>query len=100
MTDASPLTARFPAATAADWRALVEKTLKGEPLESLNRATAEGLPIAPLYVEDDQPRLVFAPRLQDADRPWDIRAGLAHPTPRGPIATCWPTSKAGPPRRW
>jgi methylmalonyl-CoA mutase len=81
MTDVSPLAARFPAATAADWRILVEKTLKGEPLESLNRTTAEGLPIAPLYVESGQPRLAFAPRLHDTDRPWDIRVCLAHPDP-------------------
>jgi methylmalonyl-CoA mutase len=81
MTDASPLFTRFPTATAADWRALVEKTLKGEPFESLNKATAEGLPIAPLYEEPVGPRLSFTPRLHDAERPWDIRVGLAHPDP-------------------
>jgi methylmalonyl-CoA mutase len=81
MTDASTLSARFPAATAADWRALVEKTLKGEPLESLNKVTAEGLPIAPLYEESRGAGLGFVPRLHDAERPWDIRVGLAHPDP-------------------
>ena len=81
MTDASTLSARFPTATAADWRALVEKTLKGEPFESLNKATAEGLPIAPLYEEHHGAGLGFTPRLHDAERPWDIRVGLAHPDP-------------------
>ncbi len=81
MTDAPPLSARFPVATAADWRALVEKTLKGEPLESLNKATAEGLPIAALYEEHHGVGLGFTPRLHDAERPWDIRVGLAHPDP-------------------
>lgn len=81
MTDASTLSARFPTATAADWRALVEKTLKGEPLESLNKATAEGLPIAPLYEDGRGAGLGFVPRLHDAERPWDIRVGLAHPDP-------------------
>jgi methylmalonyl-CoA mutase len=81
MTDATTLSADFPAATAADWRALVEKTLKGEPLESLNKATAEGLPIAPLYEARHGAGLGFTPRPHDAERPWDVRVGLAHPDP-------------------
>ena len=80
MTDASTLAASFPAATADDWRGLVEKTLKGEPLESLNKATLEGLPIAPLYPPAETPA-AFATRPHDAERPWDIRAGVAHPDP-------------------
>ncbi|HEX5379760.1 MAG TPA: methylmalonyl-CoA mutase family protein [Phenylobacterium sp.] len=81
MTDPTTLAAGFPAATAADWRGLVEKTLKGESLESLNRTTLEGLPIAPLYAGDEAPAAVFTPRPYDADRPWDIRVGVAHPDP-------------------
>ena len=77
MTD----TATFPKATAADWRALVEKTLKGEPLESLNRTTIEGLPIVPLYVGDEVQPANFPLRAADADRPWDIRAQVSHPDP-------------------
>ena len=80
MTNASSLAASFPAATADDWRGLVEKTLKGESLETLNRTTLEGLPIAPLYGEARAPA-VFAPRPFDAERPWDIRVGLAQPDP-------------------
>ena len=74
-------TATFPQATAADWRALVEKTLKGQPLESLNRTTFEGLPIAPLYVGDEALPAQFPQRAVDADRPWDIRADVSHPDP-------------------
>lgn len=73
--------ARDSAATYQDWRALVEKTLKGEPVESLNRATAEGLPIAPLYDAADGPHAQFATRPVDADRPWDLRVGINHPDP-------------------
>ena len=81
MTDAADLARRFPPATAADWRALVEKTLKGEPLESLNRATVEGLPIAPLYGPEGAAPAAFAPRPHDAERPWEIRVPVAHPDP-------------------
>lgn len=80
MTDASTLSASFPPATADAWRSLVEKTLKGEPLESLNKATLEGLPIAPLYGEAPAPA-AFAPRPYDAERPWDLRVATAHPDP-------------------
>ncbi len=77
MTD---LTADFPAVTAADWRALVEKTLKDTPFDSLKRRTAEGLPIAPLYEgADHTPALALRPF--DAERPWDIRGRITHPDP-------------------
>lgn len=78
MTDLSPLTAAFPPVSAADWRALVEKTLKDQPFESLQRQTAEGLPIAPLYEGSDQAP-AFTQRPFDADRPWDIRGRVTHP---------------------
>jgi len=73
--------ARDSAATYQDWRALVEKTLKGESIESLNRTTAEGLPIAPLYDADAGPHARFAGRPVNADRPWDLRVGINHPDP-------------------
>ena len=69
------------AATYQDWRALVEKTLKGEPIESLNLTTAEGLSSAPLYDAADGPHARFAVRPVNADRPWDIRVGVSHPDP-------------------
>jgi methylmalonyl-CoA mutase len=80
MTDTSIASGAFPPATAADWRALVEKTLKDAPFESLQRTTLEGLPIAPLY-EAAPEGARFAPRPHDADRPWDLRAAVAHPDP-------------------
>jgi len=78
MTDISPLAAPFPPATATDWRALVEKTLKDAPFESLQRQTLEGLAIAPLY-EASRDAPGFALREYDAERPWDVRARVAHP---------------------
>ena len=78
MTDPATLTAAFPPTSAADWRALVEKTLKDAPFESLQRQTAEGLPIAPLYEGSDQAP-AFTLRPFDADRPWDIRGRVTHP---------------------
>ena len=69
------------APTYQDWRALVEKTLKGEPIESLNRTTAEGLPIAPLYDGELGPHAHFLGRPVDAARPWDLRVGVSHPDP-------------------
>lgn len=80
MTDLTALAAAFPAVTAADWRALVEKTLKDAPFDSLTRTTAEGLPIAPLYEGADRSP-AFPLRPFDAERPWDIRARITHPDP-------------------
>lgn len=80
MTDTLIAPGAFPPATAADWRALVEKTLKDAPFESLQRRTLEGLPVAPLY-EAASAGAAFAPRPHDADRPWDLRAPIAHPDP-------------------
>jgi len=81
MSDAPTLAAGFPAATAADWRALVEKTLKNAPLESLQSATAEGLAIAPLYAGGQTQAVVFPPRPHDAERPWDVRVSSSQPDP-------------------
>lgn len=80
MSDTSNPLAEFPAATLEQWRRLVEKTLKGEPFESLQRTTLEGLPIAPLY-DGAAAAPSFAPRPHDAERPWDIRSIIAHPDP-------------------
>ena len=53
MSDASDddlaLAAEFPTATRAQWLALVERVLKGAPLEKLTARTADGLAIEPLY---------------------------------------------------
>ncbi|HEX7946116.1 MAG TPA: methylmalonyl-CoA mutase family protein, partial [Phenylobacterium sp.] len=56
------------------------KTLGDKPFESLNKATVEGLPIAPLYAAAERPA-AFPPRPFDAERPWDLRTRSAHPDP-------------------
>jgi len=78
MADASLDTAS--PADADAWRALVAKTLRDKPLEALRSATAEGLPIEPLYATEPV-RAGFPTRPFDADRPWDLRALSAHPDP-------------------
>ena len=51
-----PLAADFPAVGAAQWRALVEKVLKGADIERrLVRTTADGIKVQPLYVAADAP---------------------------------------------
>lgn len=80
MSDAPTSLGDFPPASAADWRALVEKTLKDAPFESLQRKTLEGLAVEPLYDEAVSPA-PFAPRPYDGDRPWDVRTQVAHPDP-------------------
>lgn len=80
MADASLLAADFPAATPEQWRALVAKTLGDQPFASLEKATAEGLPIAPLYAPGDAPAAAAAfTRPFDAERPWDLRTLAATP---------------------
>src|SRR5690349_16778354 len=79
MADDASLAAGFPPATEADWRALVDKTLGDKPFESLEKATAEGLAIAPLYAGAERPT---APARQPgADRAWEVAALTAHPDP-------------------
>lgn len=76
---AHSLTAEFPAATEAQWRALVDKTLGEAPFESLSKTTAEGLAIAPLYAQAPEPQ---APaRTVPADRAWEVATLSAHPDP-------------------
>lgn len=81
MSDASLLPPKlvgdFPPATEADWRALVAKTLGEAPFDSLEKATVEGLPIAPLYAPAPTPAI--APRATKPDRPWDLRTLTRHP---------------------
>ena len=77
MSDTSLLAPDFAPATEADWRALVAKTLGEAPFESLEKATVEGLPIAPLYAQAAAPAIT--PRAADAERPWDLRTLVAHP---------------------
>ena len=80
MADASSLSANFPPATAESWRTLVAKTLGEKPFSSLEKSTAEGLPIAPLYPPGDLPGgQAFPTRPFNGERPWDLRVVVAHP---------------------
>jgi methylmalonyl-CoA mutase len=73
------LTGDFAAATEADWRALVDKTLGEAPFSSLEKVTAEGLAIEPLYAAADQAQ---APtRAVSVDRAWEVATLTAHPDP-------------------
>jgi methylmalonyl-CoA mutase len=64
----------FPTPSPADWRALAEKALKDQPLESLVHLDADGLAIRPLYAAASGGQPVSAPRPSDADgRAWDVR---------------------------
>jgi len=81
MADASDLTlsADFPVVTQADWRALVDKTLGEAPFSSLEKVTAEGLRIEPLYAPS---ATSTAPaRAVPADRAWEVATLTAHPDP-------------------
>ena len=73
------LTGDFAPATAADWRALVDKTLGESPYATIETATVEGLPIAPLYAPAGRPS---APaRAVPADRAWEVATLTVHPDP-------------------
>lgn len=72
----TPLAADFPPPDRDAWLALVDRTLKGEPLASLTRQTLEGLAIAPLYDAAGA-----APAPAKAAPGWDVRALVGHPSP-------------------
>lgn len=108
MADTPALTRDFPAATEADWRKLVDKTLGEAPFSSLEKTTAEGLAIAPLYAA--APASAAPARSVPADRAWEAAVLTAHPDPahanaeiladlRGGAAACVlridPAGKAG-----
>jgi methylmalonyl-CoA mutase len=89
------LAAEFPAADRAQWRALVDKVLKGADFERrLVRGSYDGILVQPLYTAEDAAGLGVAAGLPGA-RPhvrgatpagtvqggWDIRQRHAHPDP-------------------
>src|SRR5579871_1785231 len=67
-----PLAAGFATPDREAWLAMVEKTLKGAPAESLTRRTLEDLPIQPLY-EAAEP--AFPAKAAPG---WDARTLIAH----------------------
>jgi methylmalonyl-CoA mutase len=82
----APLAADFPEPSAEAWLGLVEKTLKGQPLERLIVRGAGGLETRPLYTADgaatplaDAARFDIS-RSQGAGR-WDVRTIIDHPDP-------------------
>lgn len=79
MNDVIALAAGFEPASEEAWLALVRKTLKDRPVESLDGATVEGLPIRPLYPPARDARPLIRPR--DPVRPWDVRTLTRHPDP-------------------
>ena len=74
MTETIPLAADFAAASAAEWRALAEKALKGRPLDSLSTRTADGLVFAPLYGPADA-----AAPARPVAAPWTVVQRVDHP---------------------
>jgi methylmalonyl-CoA mutase len=88
----TPFSSAFPEADEAQWRALVEKALKGKGPEALERKTRDGLTIKPLYRESDWHSATdpsglpgeapfvrgITPR-KDTFIPWDIRQVISHP---------------------
>jgi methylmalonyl-CoA mutase len=87
------LAADFPAPSDADWRALVEKALKGASLEkALVTPTPEGIDLKALYTREDwpaagdpsgfpglHPRTRGAEALGNAAAGWDVAQLHAHP---------------------
>lgn len=78
------------AADEADWRALVEKGLKGAPWERLTAKTSDGIELAPLYREADIATATdevagfpgATPFVRGARQgPWLVRQSFEHPDP-------------------
>lgn len=83
MSDAAQklaLSAGFPTPDKARWRALVEKSLKGAPLDTLARQTHDGITIAPLYTATDAPSGRTVARSKPGA--WDIRQIVSRPDPQ------------------
>src|SRR5262249_81332 len=76
--DTLPLAAEFPAATRAQWRALVDRVLKGAPFDTLVSKTYDGLAIEPFSSRDASARPI-AGRAPGAA--WTVMQRLDHPDP-------------------
>ena len=78
--DIIPLAAGFGNQRREDWLALVDKTLKGRPLETLASKTRDGIAVQALYRSQDA-AAATAIRAQPRDpaRPWDLRTVVRHP---------------------
>lgn len=78
-----PLASDFPPGDAAAWRALVDKTLDGQPFEKrLISRTYDGLRIEPLYTAASaEAPLATAPTIRADGGRWDVRVRVEHPDP-------------------
>ncbi len=81
--DVIPLAADFSVPDRETWAALVEKTLKGGPAESLTWLNPDGLPVEALYTRaPTQPDAVrFTSHDGQAEGRWDLRTVVDHPDP-------------------
>lgn len=90
--EAGKLAAIFPAADRAEWQALVAKVLRGADPARLVRPTADGIPVRPLYTEEEAGELRRRAGVPGAApftrgsaaalaQGWDIRQRHAHPDP-------------------
>ncbi|MCB0215124.1 MAG: methylmalonyl-CoA mutase, partial [Chloroflexi bacterium] len=79
------LEAAFPAASRADWLALVERGLKGQGFDAtLVTRTLDGIAVAPLFADGDAPAAADCEAALSGDRPrrgWLIGQTYAHPDP-------------------
>jgi methylmalonyl-CoA mutase len=74
-----PLASEFPAATAEQWRKLVDGVLNGAPFErKLIAKTYDGVRIDPLYARDPQAEPVLG---RTPGLPWQVVQRLDHPDP-------------------
>lgn len=82
MTDALNSATRgvsaVPNGTEAQWRALVSRVLEGKALETLVRASADGIAIRPLY---DRPATEPPSVPRAGAGAWDVLARVDHPDP-------------------
>lgn len=70
----------FPGPTLDEWRQSAERSLKGQPLDSLTVTTLDGLQIKPLYTTSDLPATAYPPAPSRAPGwqtccPVDLREG-------------------------
>jgi methylmalonyl-CoA mutase len=76
--DTLTLAAEFPRATHAQWRALVERVLKGAPFDTLVGKTYDGLAIEPLSSRNAAARPISG---RSPGSAWALMQRLDHPDP-------------------
>ncbi len=69
-------TAEFPTATREQWRALVERVLKGRPFDTLVARSADRIAIEPLYAGTRE-----GGRITGRQGRWQVMARVDHPDP-------------------